>query len=220
VNDASKSSVVLDREIDTEKSQGPSDPRIRCPLCGWTPAKKTDGFVIAGTNGPRSIREASARRACTSGLRPNVCRAAVGRRIPIGMHSDALTSGSKRRTAARAETTGCARASRRAFDSQPRGRSHSAVWCPARRRCALATRFRRWSVQRPSVTISNRKAQRSIRRGISKDQGHVASDLLKPYDAWLMLCHPIGTRINHVANDDEECSAPAELAEIQSRPFP
>jgi hypothetical protein len=32
-------------------------------------------------------------------------------------------------------------------------------------------------------------------------------------------CHPISTRINHVANDDEECSAPVELAEIQNQLF-
>jgi hypothetical protein len=31
VNDANKS-VVLDRELDEEKSKGPSDPRIRCPV--------------------------------------------------------------------------------------------------------------------------------------------------------------------------------------------
>jgi len=35
-----------------------------------------------------------------------------------------------------------------------------------------------------------------------------ASDLLKPYDARLMRCYPVSTRINHVANDDEECCAP------------
>jgi len=46
-----------------------------------------------------------------------------------------------------------------------------------------------------------------------------ASDLLKPYDARLMRCYPISTRINHVANDDEACSAPVELAEIQHRLF-
>ena len=44
-----------------------------------------------------------------------------------------------------------------------------------------------------------------------------ASELLKPYDAPLMRCYPLSTRINHVANDDEECSAPVELA--QSRLF-
>ena len=45
------------------------------------------------------------------------------------------------------------------------------------------------------------------------------SELLKPYDARLMQCYPISTRINHVANDDEECSHPAELAEVQNRLF-
>jgi putative SOS response-associated peptidase YedK len=46
-----------------------------------------------------------------------------------------------------------------------------------------------------------------------------ASDLLKPYDARLMRCYPVSMRINHVANDDEECSAPVELAQIQNRLF-
>jgi putative SOS response-associated peptidase YedK len=46
-----------------------------------------------------------------------------------------------------------------------------------------------------------------------------ASDLLKPYDARLMRCYPVSTRINHVANDDEECSCPVELAQIQDRLF-
>jgi hypothetical protein len=46
-----------------------------------------------------------------------------------------------------------------------------------------------------------------------------ASDLLKPCDAQLMRCYPVSTRINHVANDDEECSRPVELAQIQDDPF-
>ena len=46
-----------------------------------------------------------------------------------------------------------------------------------------------------------------------------ASELLKPFDARMMRCFPISTRINHVANDDEECSAPMEVAETQSRLF-
>jgi putative SOS response-associated peptidase YedK len=45
------------------------------------------------------------------------------------------------------------------------------------------------------------------------------SEMLKPYDARLMRCYPTSTRINHVANGDEVCSAPAELAQIQSRLF-
>jgi putative SOS response-associated peptidase YedK len=46
-----------------------------------------------------------------------------------------------------------------------------------------------------------------------------ASELLKPYDARLMRCYPISARINHTVNDDEDCSAPVELAQIQDRLF-
>jgi putative SOS response-associated peptidase YedK len=47
----------------------------------------------------------------------------------------------------------------------------------------------------------------------------VISELLKPYDARLMRCYPVSTRINHVANDDEECSRPVDVAEAQVRLF-
>jgi len=46
-----------------------------------------------------------------------------------------------------------------------------------------------------------------------------ASELLKPYDARLMRCYPVGTRVNQVTNDDEECSRPVERAQIQDRLF-
>jgi putative SOS response-associated peptidase YedK len=46
-----------------------------------------------------------------------------------------------------------------------------------------------------------------------------ASELLKPYDSRLMRCYPVSTRINHVANDDEECSRPVEITEAQNRLF-
>ena len=45
------------------------------------------------------------------------------------------------------------------------------------------------------------------------------SELLKPYDARIMRCYPVSTRINSVANDDEECSAPVEVAQIPDRLF-
>jgi putative SOS response-associated peptidase YedK len=45
------------------------------------------------------------------------------------------------------------------------------------------------------------------------------SELLKPFDAGLMRCYPVSTRINHVANDDEDCSKPVEIAQIQNRLF-
>jgi putative SOS response-associated peptidase YedK len=46
-----------------------------------------------------------------------------------------------------------------------------------------------------------------------------ASDLLRPFDARLMRCYPVSARINSVANDDEACSAPVEVAEAQQRLF-
>jgi putative SOS response-associated peptidase YedK len=46
-----------------------------------------------------------------------------------------------------------------------------------------------------------------------------ASDLLKPYDARLMRCYPVSTRINHVTNDDEECSRPVKVVQKQSNLF-
>jgi putative SOS response-associated peptidase YedK len=42
------------------------------------------------------------------------------------------------------------------------------------------------------------------------------SVLLKPFDARLMGCYPVSTRINHMTNDDEDCSRPVELAETQN----
>ena len=45
------------------------------------------------------------------------------------------------------------------------------------------------------------------------------SEMLKPFDTRQMRCYPISTRINHVANDDEECSKPVELAPTQNRLF-
>ena len=41
------------------------------------------------------------------------------------------------------------------------------------------------------------------------------SELLKPYDARLMRSYPVGSRINHADNDDENCSSPLELAPVQ-----
>jgi len=47
----------------------------------------------------------------------------------------------------------------------------------------------------------------------------VVSDVLKPYDARLMRCYPVSTRINQAANDDEECCLPVELIQSQARLF-
>ena len=36
----------------------------------------------------------------------------------------------------------------------------------------------------------------------------VVSEMLKPYDAGRMRCYPVSSHVNHVANDDAECSTP------------
>jgi putative SOS response-associated peptidase YedK len=48
---------------------------------------------------------------------------------------------------------------------------------------------------------------------------NAASELLKPFDARQIRCYPVSTRINYVANDDEVCSAPVEVAETQNQLF-
>lgn len=43
------------------------------------------------------------------------------------------------------------------------------------------------------------------------------SGMLKPYDARMMRCYPVSSRVNHVANDDAECSLRIELVPIQTQ---
>jgi putative SOS response-associated peptidase YedK len=45
------------------------------------------------------------------------------------------------------------------------------------------------------------------------------SEVLKPYDARLMRCDPVSSRVNSVVNDDEECSKPVETTPAQNRLF-
>jgi len=46
-----------------------------------------------------------------------------------------------------------------------------------------------------------------------------ASEMLKPYDAAVMRCYPVSTRVNSVANDDAGCAVPSEIAQEQARLF-
>jgi putative SOS response-associated peptidase YedK len=50
------------------------------------------------------------------------------------------------------------------------------------------------------------------------DMGAV-SELLKPYDARMMRCFPVSSRVNLIVNDDEECSKLAELPKSQASLF-
>jgi putative SOS response-associated peptidase YedK len=43
------------------------------------------------------------------------------------------------------------------------------------------------------------------------------SEMLKPYEARTMRSYPVSSRVNHVANDDAECSLPVELTPIQTQ---
>jgi putative SOS response-associated peptidase YedK len=43
------------------------------------------------------------------------------------------------------------------------------------------------------------------------------SELLKPYDARFMRLYPVSSRVNHVANDDEQSSRRIELLETQNQ---
>jgi hypothetical protein len=49
LNRVANSSVDIDHELDEEKKPGASEPpRIRCPLCGWSPRKEDKWFCTCG----------------------------------------------------------------------------------------------------------------------------------------------------------------------------
>jgi hypothetical protein len=45
---SANSSTVLDRELKEDKGLDPPGPRIRCPLCGWSPRKEDKWFCECG----------------------------------------------------------------------------------------------------------------------------------------------------------------------------
>ena len=87
-DDAAKSSVVLDRELDQEKGLDPSGPRIRCPLCGWSPRKDDSWSCICGHEWNTFDTGESAPRVSTSGLPHNASRAPDGRYTPSGIRTE------------------------------------------------------------------------------------------------------------------------------------
>jgi len=71
--------IAPDRELEEEKQPSESEPpRIRCPLCGWSPRKEDNWFCECGY---------SWHTFCISGLSRSASRAAVGRCIRTGMPS-------------------------------------------------------------------------------------------------------------------------------------
>jgi len=83
-----KPAVVIDHELDQDKSHEPSGPRIRCPLCGWSPRKEDKWSCTCGYEWNTFDTGECALPAFTNGLRPSASRAANGRRIRIGMRTD------------------------------------------------------------------------------------------------------------------------------------
>src|ERR1700733_16189812 len=120
------------------------------------PARMTAGLVVAAMSGTPSTLAGDAPPASVNGLRRNASPVSSGRHTRIGTRNDLLilaldgqatvtlnpkpafgfTSSAEAKTLPRRNHELCARI------SQPRGRSGSAVDCPALRRCALPTRFR------------------------------------------------------------------------------
>lgn len=47
----------------------------------------------------------------------------------------------------------------------------------------------------------------------------VISELLKPYNAALMRHYPVSSRLNHVGNDDLDCTRPVEIGSTQNSLF-
>jgi hypothetical protein len=63
----------------------------------------------------------------------------------------------------------------------------------------------------------------SPRREIGGEGNRITGDTGKSAErregARLMRCYPVSSRVNHVVKDDEACSKPVELAQIQSSLF-
>jgi hypothetical protein len=81
-------SLVVDRDLEQEKNLDPSGPRIRCPLCGWSP-RKDDRWACGCGHRWNTFDTGGVYPACsTSGLQPSASRASGGRRIQSGMRND------------------------------------------------------------------------------------------------------------------------------------
>jgi len=79
----------------------------------------------------------------------------------------------------------------------------------------------------PRLGAGNGKAKEGSKEGDEREQGErckrknvgAISEVLRPFDARLMRSYPVSSRINHVVNDDEECSRPVESEHSQDRLF-
>jgi hypothetical protein len=70
---------------------------------------------------------------------------------------------------------------------------------------------------------SNQDSPYELARDLWLDPGmtnvEVVSDLLKPFDVRVMRMFLVSSRVNHVANDDKQCSRPVDITEAQNQHF-
>jgi|SRR5580692_2926537 hypothetical protein len=104
----------------------------------------------------------------------------------------------------------------------PRGRMWQRNWRLDSRYCAR--RFHKFRTATRPIRFSSGKIYLSVNglwvlNGWARTIGTEKMRSRTPFGARLMRCYQLSTRINYVANDDEKCSAPVELAETQSRLF-
>jgi hypothetical protein len=131
-----------------------------------------------------------------------------------------LRLGNKLRTAAKAETKGCARAFRRACDSQPRDRSGSMVVCPALRRCAQGTRFRRWfgqcscrsNLDTPATSILNSQGHHPL-QDVLLTQSCVTHSFLEA--SAFVLLGPCDLLLEHMSGSKRPVGIAQEFASQQ-----
>ena len=82
--------MVPERELEEDKKR-PSEsepPRIRCPLCGWSPRKEDKWFCTCGHEWNTSIQGECAPPASISGLKRSAFSAVDGHGTHIGMRGD------------------------------------------------------------------------------------------------------------------------------------
>jgi len=78
--------IAPDRELHEEKKSGKSEPpRIRCPLCSWSPRKEDNWFCTCG-NYWNTFDTGGVCPACLhEWMKHSASRAADGHRIRTGM---------------------------------------------------------------------------------------------------------------------------------------
>lgn len=70
---------------------------------------------------------------------------------------------------------------------------------------------------RMPVILDRESYELWLDHGMTKVQ--VVSEMLKPYDARMMRAYPVSSRVNHVANDDEDCSRHVEPMQAENSLF-